>query len=141
MADFYADMAKMATDLLAPTSDGGLGQGIVQLMRIRIGEKPNDWTDAPEFESLWTIRAAVKRLHQRYENGVLIIETGDQLIVSPTAVLTKLENDSVNPPQEVPFAPRNGDILVIDGVNRAIDNITPIPGAGTVSAWRVWSKA
>jgi hypothetical protein len=137
---FYSEMADMANELLSPDAQGGLGQGLVQIKRISLGEAPNEYSPAPEVETSWTLKAAVKRLHQRYENGVLIIETGDQIIAGTMASLTKLAGEDVAPVEQA-FAPQNGDILVIDGLDRAIDNITPIPGAGTVSAWKLWSKA
>lgn len=137
---FYDEMADMTAELLMPDASGGLGQGLVQIKRITVGEPPNDWTPGSEVETVWTLRAAVRRLHQRYEGGVLIIETGDQIIASVTATLTKLAGSAVTPLEQA-FDPHNGDILVIDGADRAIDNITPIPGAGTVSAWKLWSKA
>lgn len=137
---FYDDMAAMADELLLPDAQGGFGQGLVQLKRITVTPPPNDWTPGTETETLWTLKAAVRRLHQRYENGVLIIETGDQIIASVTATLTSVDGEAVAP-QDQTFEPRNSDIIVVDGADRAIDNITPIPGAGTTSAWKLWSKA
>lgn len=140
MDDFYAEMADVAAELLAPTSEGGLGQGLVQLKRIVVSPPPNNWTPGTETETVWTLRAAVRRLHQRHENGVLIVETGDQIIAATVATLTMQDGVAVAPVEQA-FEPQNGDIIVIDGADRAIDNITPIPGAGTVSAWKLWSKA
>lgn len=130
----------MANELLLPDAQGGLGQGVVQIKRITLGEKPNAWTEAPEVETIWTLRAAVRRLHQRYENGVLIVETGDQIVAGTIATLTVVDGVPVAPVEQA-LVPVNSDIIVIDGADRAIDNITPIPGAGTVSAWKLWSKA
>lgn len=137
---FYDEMAAMTDELLMADASGGLGQGLVQLKRIVVTPPPDDWTPGTETETLWTLKAAVRRLHQRYEGGVLIIETGDQIVASVTATLTKLAGSAVTPVDQA-FDPHNGDILVIDGEDRAIDDITPIPGAGTVSAWKLWSKA
>lgn len=137
---FYDEMADMANELLAPDAQGGLGQGTVQLKRIVVTPPPNDWTPGAETETVWTLKAAVRRLHQRYEGGVLIIETGDQIVAGTMATLTMVDGVPVAP-QEQAFEPQNSDIIVIDGADRAIDNITPIPGAGTVSAWKLWSKA
>lgn len=137
---FYAEMADMANELLAPDAQGGLGQGTVQIKRIVVGPPPNDWTPGAECETIWTLKAAVRRLHQRYENGVLIVETGDQIVAGTMATLTMVDGVAVAPVEQA-FEPVNSDIIVIDGADRAIDNITPIPGAGTVSAWKLWSKA
>lgn len=137
---FYDEMAQMANELLLPDAQGGLGQGTVQLKRIVVSPPPNNWTPGTETETIWTLRAAVRRLHQRYEGGVLIIETGDQIVAGTMATLTMVDGVAVAPVEQA-FEPQNSDIIIIDGADRAIDNITPIPGAGTVSAWKLWSKA
>jgi hypothetical protein len=72
----------------------------------------------------WPLKAAVKRLHQRYEGGVLIVETGDIVTFAVPAVTPVLT-----------------DKLVIDGVERLISNLTPIPSAGTTVAWKAWCAA
>src|SRR5690606_18115266 len=131
---------QMANELLAPDAQGGLGQGTVQIKRIVVSAPPNNWTPGTETETVWTLRAAVRRLHQRYENGVLIVETGDQIVSGTMATLVMVGGVAVAPVEQA-FEPQNSDIIVIDAQDRAIDNITPIPGAGTVSAWKLWSKA
>lgn len=115
-------------------------QGTVQLKRITVTPPTNPWEEGTEAETVWTLKATVKRVHQRYETGVLIIETGDVLMVATKCTLTKLNGADVAPVEQ-DFAPQNGDLLIIDGKERAIDNITPLPGAGVVSAWKLWSKA
>lgn len=137
---FYDEMADMASELLSPENEGGLGQGTVQLKRITVTPPANPWEEGTETETVWTLKAAVKRVHQRYENGTLIVETGDILMVATKCTLIKLDGEDVTPVEQY-FAPANGDLLIIDGAERAIDNITPMPGAGVVSAWKLWSKA
>lgn len=140
---FYDDMAQMANDMLGPDAKGGFGQGTVQIKRIELGEliDPNNpYGGRHEHEKVWTLRAAVRRLHQRYEGGVLIVETGDQITAGTMATLTMVDGKAVAPVEQA-ILPVNSDIIAIDGADRAIDNITPIPGAGTVSAWKLWSKA
>jgi hypothetical protein len=139
----YDEMADMANELLLPDTQGGFGQGTVQIKRIELGgliDPNNQWGGRHEHEKVWTIRAAVRRLHQRYEGGILIIETGDHIVAGTMATLTMVDGVAV-PPVEQAFEPMNGDLIVIDGADRAIDNITPIPGAGVTSAWKLWSKA
>lgn len=137
---FYDEMGQMANELLLPDAQGGLGQGAVQIKRITVAPPQNNWTPGEETETIWTLRAAVRRLHQRYENGILIVETGDQIVAGTMATLTMVDGEAVAPVDQA-FEPMNSDIIIIDGADRAIDNITPIPGAGTVSAWKLWSKA
>ncbi len=114
----------MARELLAPESDGGLGQGVVELRRIVATPGANPWDPPTEAATTYTLKAAVERLHQRYENGALIIETGDMVTFAVPAVV-----------------PAVTDLLVIDGTERVITNLTPIPGAGTVVAWKAWCAA
>lgn len=96
-------------------------QGTIQLKRVTLGTPPNEWTPAPETVETWPLSAAVKRMHQRYEYGVLIVETGDMVTFAVPAV-----------------QPQITDKLVIDGAERVITNLTPIPPAGTVVAWKAW---
>jgi len=69
-------------------------------------------------------KAAAKRLQQRYENGVLIVETGDMV----TFAVPEVE-------------PLITDTLMIDGVECVITNLTAIPPAGTVVAYKAWCAA
>lgn len=54
----------------------------------------------------------------------MIVETGDMVTFAVPAVV-----------------PAVTDLLVIDGIERVITNLTPIPGAGTVVAWKAWCAA
>ncbi|UPT53446.1 hypothetical protein [Synechococcus phage Ssp-JY39] len=126
MAGFYDEMADMVQDLLLPDAEDGLGQGAVLLKRMTAGvphpEAP--WEPVEPTVATWPLKAAVKRLHQRYENGVLIIETGDMVTFAVPEV-----------------KPEITDMLVIDGYERAITNLTPMPAAGTPVAWKAWCAA
>lgn len=124
MAGFYADMADMVLDLLKPDGEDGLGQGTVELKRVVPTPGPNPWDPPTETSQTWPLSAAVKRLHQRYENGILIVETGDMVTFAAPDVVPVLT-----------------DTLIIDGVERVITNLTPIPPAGTVVAWKAWCAA
>jgi hypothetical protein len=124
MPGFYDDMADMAQEVLAPEEQDGLGQGVVQLKRVTLGTPPEEWMPAPETVETWPLSAAVKRLHQRYENGVLIVETGDMVTFAVPAVV-----------------PAITDKLVIDGAERVISNLTPIPAAGSPVMWKAWCAA
>ncbi|PSJ60749.1 hypothetical protein [Pseudaminobacter soli (ex Li et al. 2025)] len=123
MADRYAPKQATATRLLKKWK-----QGVVQLRRIVPGVRPPDlpsWDPDPEGEPVtYELAATVKRLHQRYENGVLIVQTGDMVTFAVPEVVPVLT-----------------DLLVIDGAERVITNLTPIPPAGTVVAYRAWCAA
>lgn len=99
-------------------------QGQVQLKRTTVGTPPNEWTAGEETTVTYALKATVKRMHQRYEGGVLVIETGDMVTFAV--------------PEVVPLLT---DRLVIDGVERVMTNLTPVPGAGTVVAWKAWCAA
>jgi len=100
--------------LLAPEDEDGLGQVLLK----RISTAPG------ETSQTWPLSAAVKRLHPRYEGGVVTVETGDMVAFAVPAVVPQLT-----------------DTLIIDGVERAITNLTPIPAAGTTVAWKAWCAA
>lgn len=116
MAEFYDEMRGVADELL-----GEFAQGTVLLKRITTIPGPNEWDPPVETAVTYPLKATVKRLHQRYENGVLIVETGDMVTFAVPEVVPVLT-----------------DTLVIDGQERAITNLTPIPPAGTVVAWKAW---
>lgn len=116
---FYAEMAGMAGEFLDE-----FAQGTVQLKRVTVGAPPNEWTPGEETVETWPLKATVKRLHQRYEGGVLIVETGDMVTFAVPEVVPALT-----------------DTLVIDGVERAITNLTPVPAAGEPVMWRAWCVA
>lgn len=101
-----------------------VAQGTVTLKRITVGTPPNDWTPGAETVETWPLKATVKRMHQRYENGVLIVETGDMVMFAVLAT-----------------PPLITDLITIDGVDRVITNLTPVPGAGNPVLWKAWCAA
>ncbi|MCO6050847.1 hypothetical protein NGM99_13770 [Mesorhizobium sp. RP14(2022)] len=121
---FYDEMADMAADLLAPEDEGGLGQGEVLLRRVVTTPGANPWDEPTEQITDTKLSATVKRVDQRYENGALIIATGDIVTFAP-----------VEP------EPANANVLVIDGRERAITNLKRIPGAGVCVAWQCFCAA
>jgi hypothetical protein len=116
---FYGEMRGVATELLAEFK-----QGTVELKRVVSTPGPNPWDPPTETETRCHLSATAERLHQRYENGVLIVETGDMI----TFAVPEVE-------------PVLTDTLIIDGKERVITNLTPIPPAGTVVAYKVWCAA
>lgn len=83
----------------------------------------NEWTRARPVTT-WALHATVRRLHQRYEGGVLVVETGEMVTFAVPAIVRELT-----------------DTLVIDGVKRAITNLTPVPAAGDPVMWKAWCAA
>lgn len=132
----YGKMQATATRLL-----DRFQQGAVSLRRITTTPGANPWDPPTETSATYSLKGTVKRLHQRYENGVLIVQTGDMVTFAVGALLVEQDSEPVEPPQSVTL--ERGDIeladgLVIDGVERAITNLAPIPPAGTVVAWKAW---
>ncbi|MEQ1938609.1 hypothetical protein ABMA46_10165 [Mesorhizobium sp. CN5-321] len=119
MAGFYEEMGDMVQDLLLPDTEDGLGQGVVSLKRTTTTPGENEWDPPTETSQTWPLKAAVKRVDQRYENGVLIVATVD--------IVTFAVPDTV---------PVITDTLVIDGRERAITSLKPTPSAGTVAVWK-----
>jgi len=121
MADFYQQLQQMARGLLAPTSQGGLGQGQIVLTRIIKGVPPNEWTAAVDTTESEPIRGAVRGVSKELigaEVGGAVILASDRQAIC-----------------EVPSQPYTaGDILSIDGVPVHILSVTNIPAAGVTSA-------
>lgn len=125
MADFYQSMQQMARDLLAPTSQNGLGQGEISLTRIIKGA-PNPsapWIPPVDTTESETIRGAVRGVSKELigtEVGGTVIVASDRQAIC-----------------EVPKQPYTaGDILSVDGVPVHILSVTNIPAAGITSAVR-----
>ena len=124
MADFYTEMAAMTRGLLAPTSQGGLGQGEIVLTRKTPGTPgPNPWDPVEPVTRAETLRGAVRGVSQRLvgtEMGGTVILASDRQAVC-----------------EVPqMQYQAGDTLSVDGVPVHIIAFERIPAAGTTSAVR-----
>ncbi|QAZ45950.1 hypothetical protein [Mesorhizobium sp. Pch-S] len=119
MTGFYEELRGVADELF-----GEFKQGSVQLRRVTTTPGPNEWDPPTETTETWELGAAVKRVDQRYENGILIVQTGDIVTFAVP-----------------PVAPILSDGLVIDGTLRAITSLRPTPSAGTVVAWEVFCAA
>ncbi|WP_313237886.1 hypothetical protein [Delftia acidovorans] len=124
MADFYSEMAAMTRDLLAPTSQGGLGQGEIVLTRKTPGTPgPNPWDPVEPVTQSETLRGAVRGVSQRLvgtEMGGTVILASDRQAIC-----------------EVPqMQHQAGDTLSVDGVPVHIIAFERIPAAGTTSAVR-----
>lgn len=123
--DFYTQMAGVAAELLAPTSQGGLGQGQVVLSRKIPGtpDPDNPWNTVEPGSQRETLRAAVsgvsKELVGTSPGGTVIIGSDRQAICAP-----------------ITMGYTAGDTLIVDGVPVHIVAVLNIPAAGIVSAVR-----
>lgn len=125
MSDFYDDLADMASELLAPTSSGGLGQGVIELIRVTQGvvDPAKPWLPVQPTEQTEALKAAVRGVYSRLvgtEVGSAVILASDrQVICAPPAMDYQA-----------------GDVLSVDGVRVTVLSVERIPAAGTVSAAR-----
>lgn len=122
MADFYAQMAVMARGLLAPTSQGGLGQGEIVLTRSTPGTPgPNPWDPVQPVTQSEILRGAVRGVSEK----LVGTQMGDAVILATDRVATC----------EVPSIEyQAGDALAIDGKPVVILAYERIPAAGTAAA-------
>jgi len=116
MSDFYDEMQEVGRDLL-----GEFAQGSVTLKRVTTAapDPATPWLPGEETIETWSLDAVMKRVDQRYENGVLIVATVDIVTFAVPATV-----------------PLITDALVIDGKDRVITSLKPTPSAGTVVAWK-----
>jgi hypothetical protein len=116
MSDFYDEMRdEVASPLLKE-----FAQAAVSLKRVTTADPDpsTPWEPGEETTETWPLDAVVKRVDQRYENGVLIVATVDIVTFAVPATV-----------------PLITDVLVIDGKDRAITGLKPTPSAGTVVKW------
>lgn len=123
MADFYADMAKTARDLLAPTSQNGLGQGKLELTRVVPGvvDPSQPWIPVEPTTTTQPIRGAVRGISKQLvgvEVGGIVLMASDRVAVCETPVI----------PYEA------GDVLVVDDVPVMIIAFEKLPAAGIAAA-------
>src|SRR5690554_2603942 len=123
MSDFYESMRQMAEELLAPTSQGGLGQGSIVLSRQSSVPGANPWDDPTITSQTEQLRGAVRGVSQELigteVGGTIILASDRQAICAPPSM-----------------GYTAGDTLVVDGVPVTIISVQNIPAAGTVSAVR-----
>lgn len=120
---FYDDMATMASELLAPTSSGGLGQGVIQLIRVTPGvpDSAKPWLPVQPTEKTETLKGAVKGVSSK----LVGTEVG-------SAVILASDREVVCAPPAMDY--QAGDIMSIDSVRVTVLSVERIPAAGTVSA-------
>lgn len=122
---FYQDMQDMARDLLAPDTEGGLGQTTAVLIRTTPGlvdpERP--WEVAPPVVQREVLRAAVSGA-EKYADGTTILAT-DRLVVAAVPTMN----------WKPPVAPDRAVLsLELDGQHVTIVSIKGLPAIGTPAA-------
>lgn len=124
MADIYTDLqVNFVPSILAPTSQGGLGQGTVILKHSEPGA-PNPaepWNPVEPVVTSETMRAAVRGVDKR----LVGTEVGGQVIVASDRIAT-----CATPKMEYAV----GDTLSVDGKPVNILSVERIPAAGIAAA-------
>lgn len=126
MADFYSEMADVAREMLAPTDEGGLGQGKIEIVREVPGAPgPNPWD--PPLPPTYT-RTALDGAARGVSKDLvgLPVETGGQIVATDLQVIVAPWGGAYEP----------ADVLELDGVPVTVLKIENIPAAGTVCAVR-----
>lgn len=121
---FYDDMAKMARDLLAPDTQGGLGQGSITLTRTTPGTPgPNPWDPVTPTTQTVTIRGAVRGISKELVGA----EVGGTVLVAS-------DRQAICEVPSIEYTA--GDVLAVDGIPVHVISVEKIPAAGITSAVR-----
>ena len=125
MSDFYDDMATMTRELLAPTNQNGLGQGVIQLVRITQGvpDPAAPWLPVTPIKQTEKLDGAVKGVSSQ----LVGTEAG-------SAVILASDREAICTVPKMSY--KAGDMLSIDGVDCVILAAMPIPAAGATVALR-----
>lgn len=122
--DFYAEMAGVVREMLAPTSAGGLGQGTIELVRYLDAPAPaNPWDPPATQEREITVLDGAARGVGKDLIGAPV-ENGGQIIATDLSVIVAPWGGSYEP----------ADVLTIDGDPVTILKVENIPAAGITCA-------
>ena len=124
MPDFYDRMRGVATKLLAPTSEGGLGQGSIALVRYVEGAAPvNPWDPPAEPTREETpLNGAVRGVSRELIGAP--VQTGGQIVATDLQAIVAPWGGAYDP----------GDVMELDGAPVTVLKIENIPAVGTVCA-------
>lgn len=124
MADIYERMQATARRLLAPTDEGGLGQGKIELVRYVAGPPPaNSWDPpSPPSRQVTPLDGAASGVGKELVGTP--VETGGQIVATDLQVIVAPWGGEYDP----------ADVLEIDGKPVTVLSVRNIPAAGTVVA-------
>ncbi|MEC3912178.1 hypothetical protein U5A82_17365 [Sphingobium sp. CR2-8] len=126
MADIYTRMQATARRLLAPTDQGGLGQGEIAIVRYVAGEAPaNPWEppSAPTLERI-PLDGAARGVGKELVGTP--VENGGQIVATDLLVIVAVPESGYNADDYEP-----ADVLEIDGAPVTVMSVKNIPAAGT----------
>lgn len=125
MGDLYSQLAAVAAQMLAPTSQGGLGQGQIILSHSVPGT-PNPsapWEPVTPTVTTETLKGAARGVDKK----LVGTEVGGQVILAS-------DRQVICAPPSIQYTA--GDTLSIDGKPVHILSVESIPAAGVASAIR-----
>lgn len=124
MPDIYTRMRATAQRLLAPTSQGGLGQGTIELVRYIAGVPGRDpWSPpSPPEREVTVLDGAARGVGKELIGAP--VETGGQIVATDLTVIVAPWGGTVEP----------ADVLEIDGTPVTILKVENIPAAGIICA-------
>lgn len=106
----------MATELL-----GEFNQGAFELVKETKTPGANAWDFPVVVQTYTPLSGVAKRIHRRYQGGILVIETGDEIMFAVPPVAFEIT-----------------DKIRIDGKVRSFTDLQPIPSAGEPVAWKAF---
>lgn len=122
MSDFYDEMAGVVREMLAPTSEGGLGQGSIQIVRYVPGPPPaNEWDPPAQPERDITVLDGAAGGVDKELVGAPV-ETGGKIVATDKMVIVAPWGGVYDP----------ADVLEIDDKPVTVLKVENIPAAGTV---------
>lgn len=127
MSEFYQDGANFVVSITKPTSQGGLGQGNLQISRVvkGVADPSTPWVPAPDdvvqTEQTQGVVSGVetKLIGTAADSGAVILASDRMAVCSVPAI-----------------RPVAGDTLVVDGKPINIISVKPIPAAGIACAMK-----
>lgn len=126
MGDFYADARAMASELLAPTDEDGLGQGDIRIVRYAAPlAAPNAWSaPSPPLRTTYQLSGAARGVGKELIGAP--VENGGQIVATDLQVIVSVWDGKYEP----------GDVLEIDCKPVTVLKIENIPAAGPPCAIR-----
>lgn len=126
MLDFYDEMADVTRELLAPTSEGGLGQGSIELIRyIGTAEPTNPWDPpAPQEREITVLDGAANGVSKQLVGTP--VETGGQIVTTDLQVIVAPWGGEYEP----------GNVLELDGSPVTVLEVRNLPAVGITCAIR-----
>jgi hypothetical protein len=124
--EFYTEMAQAARELLAPTSEGGLGQGDIALVRYTPAPPTaNPWEPpAPPEREITVLDGAARGVGKELIGAP--VENGGQIVATDLTVIVAPWGGAYEP----------GDVLTVDDESVTVLKVENIPAAGPVCAVR-----